>query len=289
MKVFVLGATGAIGQSIIPELIAHDHEIVALARSDASEAKLAAKNIPVIRGDLRAPADWCKIVHEVEAIIHVAGTFSDDEGDIDRHLVSTLIAEAKSAQHKIRFIYTGGCWLFGETGDRIADEESEFDPLPAFKWVIESSRLVFDAPCFETMMIHPAMVYDRDGGTVSRFLSSARKAGRVEVWGSLQTRWPVVHGEDNAQAYRLVLERGQAGQSYCVAAETGVWVGEMAAVISQRFGLKTDPWVREVLEAVREHGEWAFGPALDQQMSANKIMRTLDWSPKFTNMLAEIG
>ncbi len=289
MRVFVLGATGAIGHSIVPELITHGHEIVALARSDASEAKLAAKNISVIRGDLRAPMAWCKIIHDVDAIIHVAGTFSDDEGDVDHHLVLVLIAEAKRAERKIRFIYTGGCWLFGETGDEIADETSEFDPLSAFYWVVENSRLVFEAPCFETMMIHPAMVYDRDGGTMSRFLSSAQKAGRVEVWGSLQTRWPVVHSEDNAQAYRLVLEHGQAGQSYCVAAETGVWVGEMAAVIGQRFGLTADPWVRDVSDVVREHGEWAFGPTLDQQISGEKIMRTLGWSPKFVNILAEIG
>jgi len=158
MRVFIMGATGDIGHSIVPELIAHGHEIVALARSDASQAKLAAKNITVVRGDLRAPLDWCRIVHEVEAIIHVAGTFSDDEGDVNHHLVSALIAEASRAEHRIRFIYTGGCWLFGETGDEIADEKSEFDPLPAFKWVVENSRRVFDAACFETMMIHPAMV-----------------------------------------------------------------------------------------------------------------------------------
>jgi len=289
MRVFIMGATGAIGHSIIPELIAHNHEIVALARSDASQAKLEAKDVRVIRGDLRGPMDWCRIIHEVDAIIHVAATFSDDEGDVNRHLVEALIAEAKRAEHKIRFIYTGGCWLFGETGDRVADEESEFDPLPAFKWVVENSRLVFSAPCFETMIIHPAMVYDRDGGTMSRFLSSAQKTGRVEVWGSLKTRWPVVHSEDIAQAYRLILERGQAGQSYCVAAETGVWVSEMAAVIGQRFGLKTDPWVRDVSDVVAAHGEWASGPALDQQISGKKIMRTLGWAPKFKNILAEIG
>lgn len=289
MRVLVLGATGSIGQSIVPQLIAHNHEIVALARSDTAEAKLLGLGLRVIRGDIRAPTQWCKIVHEVDAVIHVADTFTDDMGDVDRVLVEALIAEGKTADHKIRFIYTGGCWLFGETGDRIADEESEFDPLPAFKWVIDNSRLVFEASCFDTMMIHPAMVYDCDGGTMTRFLTSAQNVGRVEVWGSLQTRWPVVHGQDVARAYLLVLEQGQAGQSYCVAAETGVWVSEMAAVIGQRFGLKTTPWVREVSDAVAEHGQWAYGPALDQQISGNKISRTLGWEPKFKNILSEIG
>ncbi|PCI05892.1 MAG: hypothetical protein COB78_04775 [Hyphomicrobiales bacterium] len=289
MRVFILGATGSIGQSIVLELKGRGHEVVALARSDISEANLVAQNIEIIRGDLRDPAGWVKIIHEIDAIIHVAATFTDDMGFVDHHLVETLIAEAEPAGRKIRFIYTGGCWLFGETGDEIATEESVFNPPSDFEQTIENSQLLFDASCFDTIVIHPASVYHRDGGVVSRFLSSAQELGRVEVWGSLQTRWSVVHREDLARAYLLVLEQGQIGQSYCVAAETGVWVSDMVAAVSQRFKLNSEPWIREVSEVVAEHGEWASGPAIDQQMSGSKIMNTLGWAPIYNNILSEIG
>lgn len=289
MRVLILGATGSIGQPIVMKLKAHGHEVVALARSDISESKLVAENIKVIRGDLRDPTGWAKIIHEIDAIIHVAVTFTDDMGDVDRHMLEVLIGEAERVGRKIRFIYTGGCWLFGKTGDEIATEESVFDPLSDFKWMIANSQLLFEAPCFDTMMIHPAMVYYRDGGAVSRFLFSAREFGRVEVWGSLRTRWPVVHGEDIARAYLLVLEQGQIGQSYCVAAESGVWVGDIVAAVAQRFELNSAPRIRDVSDVVAEHGEWALGPALDQQMSGGKIMNILGWAPKYNNILSEIG
>jgi len=288
MRTLVLGATGFIGCSITDELIAHDHEVVALARSPDSAAELAKKGASVVRGDIRQPEPWCAIVHEVDAIIHVAATFSDDMGDIDRHLVEALKAQVEKADKKLRFLYTGGCWLFGQTGNTVADENSVYDPFPPFSWMIENSRVVFAATCFDTMMIHPAMVYDRDGGAISTMLTSAHQTGRVEVWGALETRWPVIHREDLGTAYRLVLESGTSEQSYCVEAEQSVRVGDIATVMSQRLGLKDDPRVLSPREAVAIHGQQARGPALDQQMSGEKIKNTLGWVPKYKSILSEI-
>jgi len=288
MRTLVLGATGFIGQSIARELMEHGHKVVALARTKASEAKLADEGVEVIRGNLRHPERWSGIVRKVDAIIHVAATFSDDMGDVDRHLVEVLIAEAERAQHRIRFIYTGGCWLYGVTGNKIACEESDFDPLPSFEWMIDNSSEVFAAACFEAMLIHPAMVYDRNGGAISGMLSSACESGRVEVWGSLMTRWPVVHRQDLARAYRVVLEKGEGGQSYCVSAENGVTAGEMASVIARRCGLKHEPQVLTGAEVIVKYGECARGPMLDQQMSGEKIKDTLGWVPRYKNILSEI-
>ncbi len=288
MRTLVLGATGFIGRSVTDDLIAHDHEVVALARSQGSAAELENKGVSIVQGDIRHPDQWCEIIHEVDAIIHVAATFSDDMGEVDRHLVGALKAQAEKADKQIRFIYTGGCWLYGQTGNTVADEKSAHDPFPPFSWMIENSNVVFAASCFETIMIHPAMVYDRDGGAISTMLLSARDTGRVEVWGSLETRWPVIHREDLGAAYRLVLERGKAGQTYCVAAEQSVQVGELATVISQRHGLKDNPKILSHAQVVAAHSQQALGPALDQQMSGEKIKNTLGWVPKYKNILSEI-
>ena len=51
---------------------------------------------------------------------------------IDRHLLDLLLPALGAQPNKVRFIYTGGCWLFGATVDEVATEETPFHPLPAF-------------------------------------------------------------------------------------------------------------------------------------------------------------
>jgi nucleoside-diphosphate-sugar epimerase len=53
MRVFVTGASGWIGSAAIPELLAHGHEVLGLARSDAAAQKVAAYGAQVLRGDVQ--------------------------------------------------------------------------------------------------------------------------------------------------------------------------------------------------------------------------------------------
>lgn len=288
MRILMLGATGSIGQPLLAELLDNGHSVVCLARSDIAEERLRSMRADIIRGDLRAPELWSDAVRDVDATIHVAATFTDDMGDIDRAVIAALIKSAAKTSGRSRFIYTGGCWLYGATYDGVATETTALSPIPAFKWMTEHAELLEHAGCFAVNVVHPAMVYDENGGVFTRFFENAKRGDPVEVWGSLHTRWPLVHRLDLASAYRLIVESGVAGQSYNVAAEKGVFVRDIVEAIMGRYAIATPPVVRSVQDVVAEHGDWALGPTLDQQMSAKKISTELGWSFRFADAVSLI-
>src|SRR5579864_4894324 len=52
MRIFVTGASGWIGSALVPELISAGHQVLGLARSDASAEAVADIGAEVLRGDL---------------------------------------------------------------------------------------------------------------------------------------------------------------------------------------------------------------------------------------------
>src|SRR5262249_12819130 len=159
----VLGGTGQIGAPIVTTLMNRGHEVLALARSAESAVRLQASGAEALRGDIQDPVVWLDALDQVDAGIHTACDFASDMGQVDQGLVDALIGRLSVLGRRRRLVYTGGCWLFGATGDRIATEDSPFDPLPAFAWMVRHLRRVLAAPSFDGMVVHPAMVYERDG------------------------------------------------------------------------------------------------------------------------------
>jgi nucleoside-diphosphate-sugar epimerase len=160
VHVFVLGGTGSIGTAIVRELVRRGHEVYGLARSDASVNKLADLGATPLPGDIAAPERWVGALPQIDAVIHAACDFSAAMGEIDRRLLDVLLPALAARPKKPRFIYTGGCWLFGATGDDVVTEETPFHPLAAFAWMVPNLQRVLDAPGIDGIVIHPAMVYE---------------------------------------------------------------------------------------------------------------------------------
>jgi nucleoside-diphosphate-sugar epimerase len=289
VRVFVLGGTGLIGTAVVRELVGRGHELFGLARSGASVARLDHFGVTTFPGDIRSPDPWLARLPPCDAVIHMACDHGSDMGAIDRHLLDRLLPALAARRERPRFIYTGGCWLFGATGDAVATEAAPFRPLPAFAWMVPQLHRVLASPGVDGIVIHPAMVYAGEGGVFDRFARAAAAGQPVPVVESEAVRWPLVHAADLAQLYALVLERGTPGESYMGAAIEGFSVGRIASAFARRYLTGHEAPLIVTSDAVAAQlGEWARGYALDQRLSGAKARRELGWEPRHLDPEGEI-
>ncbi|KIC12931.1 hypothetical protein RA19_00570 [Leisingera sp. ANG-M1] len=283
MKVLILGGTGSIGTAVTQELIRRGHQVAGLSRSQASDERLAALGARPLRGDLRFPGDWSREISAMDGLIQLAATFDEDMGAADTAAITAILRQAALCPEPLRLIYTGGCWLYGATGPRVASESSPMRPIKPFAWMHRNAAKVLASPAVSAAVIHPAMVYHQEGGVFSRYLEAARQRMPFEIWGSIATRWPLVQRDDLARAYCLLLENPQLTGHFNASAQDGVQVSEITGEIARRHGHDGSYVVRSLKHALIKYGDWAEGPTLDQQMGSDKLRRLTGWQPQFTS------
>ncbi len=237
------------------------------------------------------PGKWVSALPPVDAVIHAAQDLECPMEEVNRRLLDMLLAHLAGRSPKVRYVFTGGNWLFGATDGAMADEDWPFAPPPSFAWMLPGLRAVLESDAVDGIVIHPVMVYAADGGGVfRRFRKDATERAAVRVVGSESVRWPLVRDDDLADLYALALAKAPRGASYIGGSIAGLEVGRIARAFAKRFATRQpDPEIVAVDTAVREQGEWASGLALDQTMSGAKARRELGWEPRWVDPLSEIA
>ena len=290
MHVFVLGATGFIGTALARVLVRRGHRLTGLARSETSAKKLRDIGGEPLIGDIARPASWIERLPPVDAVVHLACDLETDVATVDGRLLDAMLQSLAGQRPRSRFIYTGGCWLFGATGHEAATEATPCSPLPAFAWMVPHARRILCSPAVDGVVIHPAMVYTADGGVFGRFAGDARAGAAIRIVANEAVRWPLVHRDDLAELYALALEIAPPGSSYIGAATEGLEVGRIARAFARRFG-PPDPALHIVSadQIAGELGEWARGYARDQRLSGAKARAELGWRPAHLDPEGEIA
>jgi nucleoside-diphosphate-sugar epimerase len=282
MRIFLTGATGYIGTALADALEAAGHTVAPLARSVDADQDLRHRGLTPFRGDLRNPDSLTAPVIACDGVIH-AGTTND--GRVDTDAVAKMLAALRGSGKP--FIYTSGVWVYGNTGDRVADEEYPLNPIPLVAWRPAAERIVLDA-AVRSIVIRPAIVYGRAAGILGDFVQSAHQRDAARYVGDGANRWPLVHVEDLADLYVRALEHAPAATVLNAADGPSLRVRALAEAASfgADAGGNTEAWPLE--QARVTLGAYADALVLDQQVSSQKARSLLGWTPHAASPIEEL-
>ncbi|RFZ81734.1 SDR family oxidoreductase [Mucilaginibacter terrenus] len=290
MRVFVTGASGFVGSAVVQELIAAGHQVLGLARSDASAQALIAAGADAHRGDIDDLESLKQGAAQCDGVIHTA--FNHDFSkykancEADRHIIIAMGSVLEGSQRPL--IVTSGTALVA--GNGIATEDSKpavtSDIIPRLASDEAAAVVAARGVNVSVVRLSPSVHGDGDHGFVPTLINIAREKGIVAYVNEGANRWPAVHRLDAARLYRLALEKGAANAIYHGAAEEGVPMREIAEVISKHLNV---PAVSQTPEEAAAHFDWiAHFVAIDNPTSFQKTKHTLGWEPTHVSLLEDL-
>jgi 2-alkyl-3-oxoalkanoate reductase len=293
MRVFVAGATGAIGARLGPQLIERGHEVIGTSRSPQKADLLRAQGAqPVVLDvlDARAVRDAVAAARP-EAIVHQATALAGLSGfkHFDRTFAPTnrlrtqgtdaLLAAAREAGVG-RFVaqsYAG--WPYARNGGPVKTEQDPIDPtpVPTMRETLAAIRHL------EQAVVDAGGVALRYGGFYGSpddaQLELVRKR-RFPIVGDGGGVWSFVHLDDAATATALALENGAAGIYNIVDDEPAPvreWLPALAAAIGAKPPRRIPRWLARLVA-----GEAGVALMTDARGASNaKAKGELGWALRY--------
>ncbi|MFF0341708.1 NAD-dependent epimerase/dehydratase family protein [Kribbella sp. NPDC004875] len=253
MHIFVTGASGWIGSRLVPDLVAHDHTVSALARSDRSATALRSTGVDVVPGTLDDHDVLGAAAASADAVVHLgfkhdlafAGNYAQAAQD-DRAVVD-VFAERLSGTGKALVVASGILGVVGVAPGVVATENdgriahAAAGPISGGGDRSETARHVLSLADRDIrssiVRLPPATHGAGDNGFTAAAVAAARAAGASAYAGDGANRWPAVHRDDAATLFRLAAESAPAGSVLHAVGEEGVPIREVAEAIAAGLGL----------------------------------------------------
>jgi nucleoside-diphosphate-sugar epimerase len=288
MRVFVTGATGFIGSTVVRELIDAGHQVLGLARSDAGASSVSATGAQVQRGDLEDLESLRSGAAAADAVIHTAfiHDFSKfrENCEIDGRAIEALGSALVGSDRLL--IVTSGLALLAS--GRAATEQDAAPPVSAsYPRASEQTAAALAERGVRTSVVRLPQVHNTvKQGLISYAIAVAREKGVSAYVGEGRNRWAAAHLADAARLYRLALEKNESSARYHAVAEEGVPVRDIAETIGR--GLKV-PVVSLTIEEAAAHFGWLGGFAgLDITASSELTQQKLGWHPTGPGLIADL-
>jgi len=296
MKVFVAGASGAIGRPLVRQLLAAGHEVTGMTRRQDRAEEIRADGAAAVVCDafdaealreavVRAAPEG--VVHALTALPPKFNPRSDylaPTNRIRREGTRNLVAAARAAGAR-RIVAESVSFFYRPEGDWVKDEEAPlFDDAPgsfgaALAAIVDLEQQVLGAEGIEGLVLRygwlygPGTYYDRAGSQAEEV--SKR---RSPIVGRGTGTFSLLHVDDAASAAIAALQRGTPGIYNVVDDEPAPlreWLPVYAAALGAKPPRRVPFWLARLVA-----GAPLAGAAIGMRGATNaKAKRELGWEP----------
>jgi nucleoside-diphosphate-sugar epimerase len=299
MRIFIAGASGAVGRPLVRQLLERGHTVVAMTRSSAKGAELRALGAEVALADaldrdevVRAVVDAQPdvVVNQLTALESVRKYRNfDAEFELTNRLrtegTDYLLSAAveAGAQQFVSQSYTG--WTHGTSGGRTKTEDDPFDPDP----VRTQRRTLAAIEHLEAVTVEaPNGIALRYGsfygpGTsiaVDGFVADEVRKRRLPIVGDGAGLWSFIHVDDAAAATVAAIEKRVSGIVNVVDDEPAAardWIPALAEALGAPPPRHVPVWLARLAA-----GETGVRAMTRQSGASNaKAKALLDWTPRY--------
>ena len=298
MKVFVAGATGAIGRQLVPRLVAAGHEVHGMTRSDSKQSMLRELGaVPVVADALdpdqvadavgRAHPDV--IVHQLTAI-----PAKLDLRHFDRDFALTSRLRNEGTDHLLsagqavgvqRFVAQSYFGAYARTGAAVKSEEDPLDPTPVRRMrdveaaIGHLEEAVLGASWTEGIALRYGAFYG-PGTSLAPGAEQVEmiRRRRFPLVGDGGGVWSFIHIADAADATLAAVERGNRGV-YNIVDDEPARVAEWLVAMARELGAKQPVRVPRLVGRMFA-GEVGLVMMTELRGASNaKAKRELAWTP----------
>lgn len=297
MRVFVTGATGALGRHLVPGLIAAGHQVTATTRTPGKVARLREAGAePVVVDGLdrdaviaavRAAAPEV-IVHQMTALASMRSLRKVDQvfaatNELRTRGTDNLLAAAAQAGTR-RVVAQGHNFVYERSGGPVKTEEDPIDsrPIPSSARTVAAIKHVdrtvpLTAP--EGIVLRYGTFYGP--GASDQLVDGVRKR-QLPVIGGGTGVWSFIEITDAAAATLAAVERGAPGVYNVVdddPAPVAEWLPYLAKVAGAKPPLRLPAWLGRPLA-----GEFVVAQMTEGRGCSNqKARKELGWEPRYAS------
>jgi nucleoside-diphosphate-sugar epimerase len=298
MKVFVAGATGAIGKQLVPRLLAAGHDVVGMTRKESGQALLRQLGATPVVADALDPDQVAEAVGGAnpEVIVHqLTAIGSLDLRHFDRSFALTNRLRTEGTDHLLsagravgvrRFVAQSYFAFYAREGGRVKSEEDppELSPAREMRETVTAVRhleeAVLGAQWTEGIVLRYGAFYG-PGTSMSEGSDEFEmiRKRKFPLVGNGAGVWSFVHIADAADATVAAVEHGTRG-IYNVVDDDPAPVRDWLPALAQTLGAKKPMRVPRFIGRMFAGEAGAVMMTELRGASNAKAKRELRWQPR---------